>query len=70
MARAVLQWGRGKKPKKPKRERTEVSRTFGMGTSGPHVGAQPGGKAACCGSRQASFTDILGVHGHIHDICV
>lgn len=46
MARAVLQWGGGKKPKKPKRECTEVSRTFGMGTSGPHVEAQPGEMAA------------------------
>lgn len=30
--------------KKPKRECAEASRTFGMGTSGPHVEAQPGGK--------------------------
>lgn len=39
--------GRKKKAtKNPKREHIEVSRTFGMGTSGPHVEAQPGGKAA------------------------
>lgn len=55
----VLYFSGVEKKKSPKSECTGVSRTFGMGTSGPHVAAQPGGKAADREKQRAVVMDKL-----------